>query len=305
MKHKSNEEQRKSEPCTYQAVVHQASAFLAAAGRDEEIAEYLLLDQQHWNLTEWITHQRQVMPPIEREHYETMIARIVDEMLPYQYVTGRAWFYRYSFQVNEATLIPRSETEELVRAVLEQIDTGTIPKTARVLDIGTGSGAIAITLKKECPTLSVVATDISSKALDVAKQNAERLVDGAIDFRCGDLFAPVSKDVFDVIVTNPPYIALDEREYMGVDVLKHEPKQALFADEEGYAIYWRLLQEMSEHLKPTGWSFAECGFRQGKTIQSRFQQSFPKRSVELIKDYAGIERIVVMSAESQTDEVEE
>lgn len=295
MKRNYNDRQQpNSDERTYAAIVAEAAAFLEQAGREREIALNYLLDTQEWSFTDWIQHQRTEMPASERAAYREAIRTIVREVLPYQYATGQAWFYHYPFHVTPATLIPRQETEQLVDLVLKAIQTGRLAPTARVWDIGTGSGAIAVTLKRECDTLSVVASDVSAEALRVAKQNAHTLGSGNIDFRLGDLFAPVKGEQFDVIVTNPPYIAESERPYMGEDVLKHEPHSALFASQEGYAFYWRILAELAHYLAPGGYFLCECGFRQGATLKARFASAFPTWRVRLIDDYAGIPRVLVV-----------
>ncbi|MDO4680337.1 MAG: peptide chain release factor N(5)-glutamine methyltransferase [Aerococcus sp.] len=295
MKPKSKKQpQRKPENVTYQAVVKQASAFLKEAGREGEMAERYLMDVNEWTLTDWIVKKNQSFPEAERMQYWDAMQKIVQEEWPYQYLTGRAWFYHYPFHVTPDTLIPRQETELLVSAVLKHIQKENISKTAKVLDIGTGSGAIAVTLKLECPTLNVTATDLSPAALVVAEENAHQLQSGAIDFRVGDLFEPVLGEMFDVIVSNPPYIAEDEIDVMGSDVLRHEPPQALFAKNHGYAIYWRILRKLKMYIRPGGYFLAECGYKQGPTLKEAFQSAFPKEEVTLISDYAGIERILVV-----------
>lgn len=285
MKHKSN--------VTYIEAKNWASSFLKQHQREEDIAYHYLMGLLDWTLTDWVRQQRQRMPNSQQECYIQGIHHIVEDHVPYQYLLGEAWFYHYKFKVTRDTLIPRSDTEKLVEAILDKWKQKVIKQQATILDIGTGSGAIAITLAKENPNFQITATDISSKALDVAKENNERL-NANVTFKLGDLFAPVSTQKFDVIVSNPPYIGREEWPLMGEDVLLYEPHLALFADDKGYAFYHRLFQEVDHHLNKKGILLVECGYQQAKTLKKELIQYFPTANITIIQDYAGIERIVCM-----------
>lgn len=278
---------------TYREAHQWASSFLKTAGKEEDIAYHFLLGCQKWTVTDWYLKCHQDMPKEEWEFYQAGIQRIVEEDYPYQYILGESYFYGRPFYVNESVLIPRFDTELLIDQVKHSLKEGQLSPSARVVDIGTGSGILAITLALECPTLKVTATDLSKEALQVAQENAERL--GAkLTFRSGDLYAPLEGEKFDLILSNPPYIAHGEEGEMGVDVLKYEPPMALFAEEEGYAIYKRLAKDLASFLNPGGLLMVECGFKQAQKVAKIFQKSVKASSIRIIKDYNGINRVIYL-----------
>ena len=169
---------------------------------------------------------------------------------PLAYILGEREFWSLSFEVTSDVLTPRPETETLVAALLERIASS--PESTRVLELGTGSGCIAIALARECPRLEITATDISDAALCVAKRNAARLeVADRIDFRRGDLLAPVAGEHFDWIVSNPPYLARDDAETLPPE-LASEPDGALFGGADGLEITRRIWQEAPAALAAGG-----------------------------------------------------
>lgn len=174
---------------------------------------------------------------------------------PWQYVIGKEWFYDLELQVNEHTLIPRPETEELVYRILQQLGGG----EKKVLDIGTGTGCIALALKSKRTSWSVSACDVSASALDVARKNAfsNQL---EVDFFQEDILNPQHSDEpsWDVIVSNPPYIPMREKELMSSHVLDYEPHSALFVEDDDPLIFYRKIGEYAlQNLKPSGWLFFE------------------------------------------------
>ncbi len=197
---------------------------------------------------------------------------------PLAYILGYREFYSRRFRVDSNVLIPRQETECLVEAALA------LPgDNMRVLDIGTGSGCIAVTLKLERPTWEVWATDISSSALQVARENAETL--GAdITFRHSDLLDQLVGEKFDLIVSNPPYIGRDE--VIPNEVRDYEPDSALFAEEDGLALYQALSEQVSKHLSYQGWLILEIGQTQGASVSALFPGSW------IIKDLDRNDRVV-------------
>jgi release factor glutamine methyltransferase len=202
---------------------------------------------------------------------------------PLAYITGFREFYGRRFVVNPAVLVPRQETELLVETGLEFA-----PTNASVLDIGTGSGCVAITLKLQRPSLQVTAVDVSAEALAVAVENAREL--GAdVSFAEADLF-PVGK--FDVIVSNPPYIA--EGAELPRDVGEHEPRLALFAGTDGLTIYRRLATEARSHLNEGGLIAIELGDGMRKSVEDLFGAE-GWRSVIVKMDLSGIERTAVFA----------
>lgn len=186
---------------------------------------------------------------------------------PFAYIFGRREFYSRTYAVNRHVLIPRQDTEILIDAVLKHpnLDAN---KPLQVLDIGTGSGCIAITLKLERPNWDVTAIDISSEALQTAVFNAESL--GAeIRFLCGDLFDPVKGEKFDLIVSNPPYIGTEE--VLPQEVVLYEPAVALLAGPAGEDIYRRMAELGHRYITAHGLLFVEVGYRQAKAVRTIFE----------------------------------
>jgi release factor glutamine methyltransferase len=204
---------------------------------------------------------------------------------PLAYILGRREFYGRDFQVDRRALIPRQETEILVEAALRHsLD------DARVLDVGTGSGCIACTLKLERPSLEVIALDVSPDALEVAQSNAEQL--GAeVSFVVSDLFAGIGNEVFDLIVTNPPYIGRSEP--LSAEVARHEPELALYGGAEGDELLRRLAREAPAHLTSGGILATEVGYRQASVAREIFEEQ-GWAHVETVPDLGGIPRVVVL-----------
>lgn len=274
---------------TYREVLRWASSFLETSGKEGVAAERLLMERQNWNRTDFVLHLNQEMPKnVKRQ----LIADIAEHGTgrPVQHILGYEWFYDLKMKVTEDTLIPRPETEELVECFLESTKKQT---TLKVLDIGTGSGAIAIVIKKNRPQYKVTATDLSAKALEIANENA---INNEVDVRFlkGDLTEPVKKEQFDVILSNPPYIADEERNVMDQTVLDYEPALALFAENHGMAIYERLAEEVKPLLAPNGKIFLEIGYRQGEAVRQLFQQAFPFAVVKKATDLSGQDRIIIV-----------
>lgn len=227
---------------------------------------------------------------------KSRLYNVLDELQkgrPLQYILGYAWFMGSRFRVNEAVLIPRPETEELADLVIRDLRTG-IGK-AHVLDIGTGSGCIAIMVKKKVPDCTVVALDISGEALAVARQNAQDL-SADVSFVQGDIrhwqevLAPDRP--FDVIVSNPPYVTPAEKEQMHANVLAHEPHVALFAPEDDPLFYYRHIAAAARAcLRPGGRLYTEINRVFGNDICALFQQYGLSRT-ELLRDMQGADRIV-------------
>jgi release factor glutamine methyltransferase len=178
---------------------------------------------------------------------------------PPQYITGKAAFFGYELSVAPGVLIPRPETEGLVELALSRLK-----NDYRVLDIGTGSGAIAIALKSLCPSLCVEAIDICPKALEIAKKNASDCHTD-ITFYQGDMF-PDNGNKYDAIISNPPYITATEMEQLGTRVKDHEPWKALFGGEDGLDCYRTILGRARQHLSPSGFIALEHGALQRDDI---------------------------------------
>ena len=208
---------------------------------------------------------------------------------PLQYLLGEWEFYGYPFKVDERVLIPRSDTEILVeqcKFILKEME------APQVLDIGTGSGAIAISLRKECPHISVTGADISDGALEVAEINRELNKVQNVKFVKSDVFSSFKDMKFDFIISNPPYIPLVEYNELMPEVLKHEPSLALTDNGNGYYFYSKISKEACNYLNKGGFLAFEVGYNQAETVKELMEENgFDVFSI--VKDYGGIDRVVI------------
>lgn len=218
--------------------------------------------------------------------------KLVERRLKYEpvaYITGRKEFWSFTLEVNKGVLIPRPDTEIILE---EALAVGKNIIAPRIADIGTGSGAIALALAKELPEAKITATDISPAALKVAKKNARNLKLGKnIEFLKGDLFAPV-KGLFDIIVSNPPYISAAEYEELPRGVKDFEPKIALLAGQTGVEFYEKLIYQSKNHLKKDGWLLMEIGAPQAEKIRDIMQECAFFEDIDVRRDYAGHDRVI-------------
>lgn len=213
---------------------------------------------------------------------------------PVAYIIGEREFMGLNFKVTKDTLIPRPDTEILVENVITKIDEVYGREySCKIADIGTGSGAIILSLLHNLSKAQGATVDISEKALNVAKQNAELLhVKERCEFLQGDLFEPLAKQSFDVIVSNPPYIPKADMQGLDVDVKDYEPLSALTDDGDGLSFYRRLLSEGKLYLKEHGLIALEVGIHQAALVKEMAIAN-GWLNVEIIKDYAGIDRVVL------------
>jgi release factor glutamine methyltransferase len=255
--------------------------------QEERMAQidYLLTGMMDWNYSQLANNVYTVLEDEKRLRFMVAV-RAIKGGLPVQYALGHAAFYGREFTVDRRVLIPRQETEELVDWVLHDLPAE--GKTT-LLDIGTGSGAIGVTIAVERPEAIVTASDISADALAVAAANAT-LFNAQVTFVESDLFSNLSGQ-FDVIVSNPPYIADSEREVMDENVLLYEPELALFADDNGLALYKRLAADLLAHLTPKGRAYFEIGYQQGPALLALFGE-LPGVKVELRQDMSGHDRML-------------
>ena len=205
---------------------------------------------------------------------------------PFQYIINKQNFYGLDFYVDENVLIPRFDTEVLVEKILKDNKDNNF----QILDLCTGSGAIAISLKKLGEYKSVKALDISEKALDIAKKNS-RLNETTIDFICSDMFEKINGK-FDIIVSNPPYIPSRDIEDLSLEVKDYEPKLALDGLEDGLYFYRIIAKEAKAYLKENGKIYLEIGYNQAKDIREIFKEY---NKIEVYKDLAGKDRVVKIS----------
>jgi release factor glutamine methyltransferase len=230
-----------------------------------------------------IAHSEQLLNEFEIRTFEKLLTLRVRGM-PLAYILGRRAFYDRDFRINPQVLIPRPETEHIVEAALDWAK----PRSeVRIIDVGTGSGVIALTLAAKLPQAQVIAADISHAALLVALENAASLSN--VWFAQADLLAPF-KGPFDVICANLPYIATGEMNIL--DVARFEPHVALDGGDDGLFLIGRLLQQAPSRLATPGLLLMEIGADQGPAAEVLARAAFPNAAVSIIKDYAGLDRVI-------------
>ena len=271
----------------YVETISQLEKQLQEIGEDPENLTYVFRELKGWSLLDFILHQNKEVTESDQKILESIMAQLEDHRSP-QYITGKAYFRDLELAVDERVLIPRPETEELVDLVLKENSKADL----RALDIGTGSGAIAISLKSARPDWQVTASDISQGALQLAEENS-KLNQVSLDFVESDVFGQIT-GTFDVIISNPPYIAYGDKDEVGMNVLASEPHLALFADEDGFAIYRQIIEGAGEHLSENGKLYFEIGYKQGDGLRALLSKHFPQKRVRVLEDIFGKDRKVVM-----------
>ena len=260
---------------------------LIAKGEEAESLSFVYRSLKNLTFTDFVFALQQEVTEEEKQFLEEIYKKLAAH-IPAQYIIGSAEFFGMQLKVDERVLIPRPETEELVEVILSEN-----PKdNLKVLDIGTGSGAIALALAKNRQDWSVTAADISQDALNLAMENA-KAQDLNLSFIKSDCFSEISSK-YDIIVSNPPYISRADEEEVGLNVLHSEPHLALFADEEGLAIYRRIAEESKDHLNDGGKIYLEIGYKQGQSVPALFKENFPEKRVRTLKDQFGQDRMVVI-----------
>lgn len=234
-------------------------------------------------------HPEYELSTAEQQDFKQLLQRRLNGE-PVAYITGKQEFWSLPFIVNEHTLIPRPETELLVETALEhaaRVNTGGQP--LRLLDMGTGSGCIALALAHERPTWKITAIDISEATLQTATENARKLNIDNVIFRHSDWFAALADETFDIIVSNPPYIAAADPHLLG-DGVVFEPRRALIAADNGLADIRHIAAHARAHLNPDGWLLFEIGHNQAAQAEA-FMLSAGYRDIGFKNDFAGIQRI--------------
>lgn len=256
-------------------------------------AELLLARSMHLSREELFIRLRDPLAEEKQKTLEDLVRRrSLGE--PLQYILGRQEFWSIDLKVDSRVLIPRPETEHLVEealSVLAEIPSKNFPS---VLELGTGSGAVAIALAKEVAHVFLVATDLSWDALAVAKENAKRAgVWRSIQFLQGDLLGPFrSIKAFDLILSNPPYLSDSERRDLSREVKDHEPAIALSGGRDGLDFYRAILPRVPSYLKRDGWLLLEVGIRQADRVSEMIEAVGQFRTPVRVKDLSGIERVV-------------
>lgn len=272
----------------YRECFEKGKSTLAEAGMEEaELEARLLLEHVCvTNRNDLLVHgDRQVLPEQEARYLSLIEKRA--QRIPLQYITGVQDFMGLEFEVNRHVLIPRQDTEILVEEVLRELRDG-----MNILDMCTGSGCILISLMRYSNDCTGLGVDISEKALSVAEENARKLLapDKQVRFLKSDLFGEVN-GVYDLIVSNPPYIPSGVIGSLMPEVREHEPLGALDGREDGLCFYHRITEECRKYLKPGGMLFYEIGYDQGAAVSEiLLREGF--REVQIIKDYAGLDRVV-------------
>ena len=248
-------------------------------------AELILAHVLGCDQTALLTHPERLLSPVEADQFESLLKRRLASE-PVQYLIGAQEFFGLLFEVTPDVLIPRPETEHLVEAVLERFDR---EANLRIVDVGTGSGAIAIALAHALPRSRVTAVDLYPAALEVARRNAQR--HGVIDrvtLRQSDLLAAASAAEFDVVVSNPPYIADGEK--LEPQVANYEPRFALYAGPTGLEVYERLIPQARTVLRPYGWLIMEIGYGQRPALEALLGGW---SEVSFVPDLQGIPRVAL------------
>jgi len=240
-------------------------------------------------------HPEKGLSYAEVTRFRSLVARRIKGE-PVAYITGRKEFWSLTFEVTPDVLIPRPDTEILVEEVRRLCRQGG-EKGARILEIGTGSGAISVALASELEQVSITATDCSPEALAVAGRNAlNNSVGEKISFLCGDLFGPAG-GTYDIIVSNPPYISEEEFNLLTPEVREYEPRRALVAGPEGTEVHRKLVQGAGRFLEKGGWLAMELGAGQRDAVEKMLHES-DYCDIVFHRDYAGIERVVLARTRS-------
>lgn len=271
-----------------------ASSILRANHREELAGERLLMWTLKMTRSQLLAEQRQLLSSKDWNVFTDAVNEHVKGR-PIQHIIGYEEFYGRTFTVNEHVLIPRPETEELVLAMMKKIDRiFDQHHQLKMADVGTGSGIIAITMKLERPNLDVTATDISVEALKIAQKNASNL--GAqIHFHQGDLLQPIHAEKWDIIISNPPYIPLEDKPMLSDIVREHEPETALFAGQDGLDYYRRFANDLPHIVNEKALIGFEVGAGQSAAVSALMKQAFPHSEIDILDDINGKDRIVIIS----------
>lgn len=279
---------------TYKALYEYGKKKLEEAGIEEASLDARLLLEYvcHTDRNELLVYGDKNRSEFEAQVYQMAIDRRAAR-IPLQHITGEQEFMGLRFRVNEHVLIPRQDTEILVEEAMRCLADG-----MRILDLCTGSGCILLSLLKYSNECEGIGIDISDKALLTARENASALQLDAV-FLEGDLFAPLenyvsskTKDrLFDIVVSNPPYIETEEIKVLMPEVREHEPLLALDGGEDGLSFYRKIIQKAPEYMRKGAHLFLEIGCKQGEAVRALMQEAGFSQ-IQILKDYAGLDRVV-------------
>ena len=279
---------------TYKDVLLEAVLFLEE--KEDEAIDInapltLIQEKHHWSEQTLLKNEDQVIPAEEEKWLNAQLDKIAN-YYPVQYILGYTSFYHRQFMVNEKVLIPRKETEWIVDYVLKHEKN----KKQTVVDLGCGSGCIGITLKKERSLFDVSLLDISKDALSIAKKNANDL-NAEVHFQESDVLSCYQGEKIDIFISNPPYISEAEKGVMSESVKRFEPKEALYAENNGLFIYQKIAKELPTLLSEEGRIYLEIGYGQGEAVKTLMQEAFPAFKVSLLKDQYDNDRLIVVRKE--------
>ena len=259
-------------------------------------AELLLGCALGMSREELIVAARRKLSVAESDRYEDLLRRRLNRE-PLAYITGRQEFWSLGFLVSGDVLVPRPETETLVERALKHLATINNREAPRILELGTGSGAIAVALASELPQAEIVATEIAPAALQIARRNASRNgVSNAMRFLQGDLFTALDQELekdFDLILSNPPYIPRGEIAHLGAEVSRWEPRAALDGGVDGLDFYRRIIEEAPGYLRQGGAVAVEIGAAIGSLVLALFRNNPAYGDTRVYQDYSGRDRVVI------------
>lgn len=256
--------------------------------KEDSAIKRLLLHYSNMDSSQLLLHLDEDMPQDLYEDFLYAVDRYIIKNIPVQHIIGYEYFFGHKFIVNSDVLIPRFETEELVGHTLKLYDDVFDNKEVSVLDVGTGSGCLAVTLSVEEANMNVEAVDISAKALHVARQNNDQL-DGRVTFYQGDLLEPVQGKKYDIIVSNPPYIP--DNEFVEELVKSNEPHLALFGGKDGLDFYRKIIEGASSLLNERFIIAFEHAYNTTKKIRQICKKQFPDAEIIQYKDMQGKDRM--------------
>jgi release factor glutamine methyltransferase len=273
---------------TYREILRINEKYALDNNKEDSGVKLLLLHFSNLTSADLLLRMDEEMPEAEYQEFLYGVDRYITRNIPVQHIIGYEYFYGHKFIVNGDVLIPRYETEELVANVLLYYDEVFDGEDVEVLDLGTGSGCLSVTLDIEEPHMTVCASDISRDALEIAKQNNENLK-GNVTFYQGDWYQPFQGRKFDIIVSNPPYIPVGE--YVEDLVIDNEPSVALFGGEDGLDFYRIIIENAQAHLKDRFIIAFEHAYDKAKALKKIIQKQF--KDVEIIqkKDMQGKDRM--------------
>lgn len=289
------EEHATTEPWTVGRLLNWTTDFLRGKGADSPRldAEILLAHARGCQRIELYTAFDTEPPEAERSEFRELVSRRA-KGTPVAYLVGYREFFSLEFEVTPNVLIPRPETEQLVVRALDLVKEIQSADPIQIADVGTGSGNIAVCVAKHCPNCQIMAIDVSPAALDVARRNAERHgVSGRIEFLEGDLLTPLAASQrFDMVLSNPPYVADHELAELPPDVRDHEPRLALDGGAGGTEVVERLIPQAAERILSGGWLLMEVGAPHATQVENLLSESVDFERYETIADVACLPRVV-------------